>query len=145
MSELLNGRPPASFWVIGAIALVWNLIGLVFYYSHVTMSPDALEGFTEAQQDFFTTTPVWATSAYAIAVTAGVLGALLLLLRKVWAAPMFILSLAGVVVQQFHAFVLANAIEIWGTDGVILPALVIVIAIALVIYSRTAKAKGWIS
>lgn len=145
MSELLNGRPPTSFWVIGAIALVWNLIGLVFYYSHVTMSPDALEGFTEAQQDFFTTTPVWATSAYAIAVTAGVLGALLLLLRKVWAAPMFILSLAGVVVQQFHAFVLANAIEIWGTDGVILPALVIVIAIALVIYSRTAKAKGWIS
>lgn len=145
MSELLNGRPPASFWVIGAIALVWNLIGLVFYYSHVTMSPDALEGFTEAQQDFFTTTPVWATSAYAIAVTTGVLGSLLLLLRKVWAAPMFILSLAGVVVQQFHAFVLANAIEIWGTDGVILPALVIVIAIALVIYSRTAKAKGWIS
>lgn len=145
MSELLNGRPPASFWVIGAIALVWNLIGLVFYYSHVTMSPDALEGFTEAQQDFFTTTPVWATSAYAIAVTTGVLGSLLLLLRKIWAAPMFILSLAGVVVQQFHAFVLANAIEIWGTDGVILPALVIVIAIALVIYSRTAKAKGWIS
>jgi len=145
MSELLNGRPPTSFWVIGAIALVWNLIGLVFYYSHVTMSPDALEGFTEAQQDFFTTTPVWATSAYAIAVSAGVLGSLLLLLRKVWAAPMFILSLAGVVVQQLHAFVLANAIEIWGTEGVILPALVIVFAIALVIYSRTAKAKGWIS
>lgn len=145
MTDELNGTPPASFWIIGATALVWNLIGLVFYFSHVTMTPDALEGFSEAQQDFFTSTPTWATSAYAIAVTAGVLASLLMLLRKAWAVAMFMLSLLGVVVQQFHAFGLANAVEIWGTEGLVLPALVLIISVALVWYSRNAAAKGWLS
>lgn len=145
MSDILNDRPPTSFWVIGALALVWNLMGLFMYYSHVTMSPEALGNFTEAQQNFFTTTPAWATSAYAIAVTAGVLGSLMLLMRKAWATLMFALSLAGVVVQDLHAFVLSDGIEVWGTDGLYVPATVFIIAVFLVIYSRSAKAKGWTS
>lgn len=141
MSDLLDDKPEMSFWIVGACALVWNLIGLVFYYSHVSMTPDALEGFTEAQQAFFNSTPVWATSAYAVAVTAGVLGSLFLLLRKAWAVPLFVLSLIGIVVQDLHAFVLSAGLEAWGTEGIYLPAIVIVVAIALVVYSRGAKRK----
>lgn len=145
MSEALDSRPTTSFWVIGSAALIWNLIGLALYYSHVTMSPEALAGFTEAQQEFFNTTPSWATSAYAIAVNAGILGSLLLLLRKAWAVPVYILSLIGVVAQNFEAFVLSDAIGVWGTAGIYLPLIVIVIAAALVGYSHAAKRKGWIA
>jgi len=145
MSDLLDDGPATSFWIIGAAALIWNLIGLVFYYSFVTMTPEALAGFTEEQQEFLNTTPMWATSAYAIAVNAGVLGSIFLLLRKAWATPMFMLSLAGVIAQDINSFVLNNGLEVWGTDGLILPALVIVIAAALVLYSRAAKMKGWVS
>lgn len=145
MSEFLDGKPSTSFWIIGAAALVWNLIGLVLYYSHVTMTPEALAGFTQAQQDFFMATPTWATAAYAIAVNAGVLGSLFLLLRKAWATPMFILSLLGIIAQDVHAFVLSNGLEVWGTEGIVLPAIVIVIGVALLLYSRFAKGKGWLS
>lgn len=145
MSDLLDDKPLTSFWIIGAFALVWNLIGLVFYYSHVTMTPDALEGFTDAQQAFFSSTPVWATSAYAVAVTAGVLASLFLLLRKAWAAPLYVLSLIGIVVQDLHAFVFSNGLEVWGTDGIYLPVVVIVIAVALVMYSRNAKRRRLLS
>ncbi len=141
MTDLLDDKPAMSFWIVGACALVWNLIGLVIYYSHVSMTPDALEGFTEAQQAFFNSTPVWATSAYAVAVTAGVLGSLFLLLRKAWAVPLFVLSLIGIVVQDLHAFVLSNGLEVWETKDIYLPAVVIVVAIALVMYSRGAKKK----
>jgi ABC-type Na+ efflux pump permease subunit len=141
MSELLDDKPELSFWMIGAFALVWNLIGLVFYYSHVSMTPDALEGFTEAQQAFFRSTPVWATSAYAVAVSAGVLASLFLLLRKAWAVPLFALSLIGIVVQDLHAFVVSNGLEVWGTEGIFLPALVLVVAIALLMYARGARQK----
>jgi len=142
---ILDSRPTTSFWIVGGAALVWNLIGLVFYYSHVTMTPEALAGFSPEQQEFFTATPTWATSAYAIAVNAGVLGSLFLLLRKAWAVPLFILSLAGIIVQDIYSFVLANGLEVWGTSGIILPAIVIVIAVALLMYSRTAKERGWVS
>lgn len=144
MSDLLDSRPTATFWIVGGAALVWNLLGLVFYYSHVTMTPEALAGFTDAQQEFFNTTPMWATSAYAIAVNAGVLGSLFLLLRKSWAVALFALSLLGIVVQNLHAFVLANGLEVWGSSGIALPAIVIIIAVALLIYARGVKEKGWL-
>ena len=141
MSDLLDDKPEMSFWIIGAFALVWNLIGLVVYYSHVSMTPDDFATFTEAQQAFFSSTPVWATSAYAVAVTAGVLASLFLLLRKAWAVPLFALSLIGIVVQDLHAFVVSNGLEVWGTDGIYLPAFILVVAIALLMYSRSAKQK----
>ncbi len=144
MSDLLDSRPTTNFWIVGGAALVWNLIGLVLYYQHVTMTPEAMAGFTEAQKEFFNTMPVWATSAYAIAVNAGVLGSLFLLLRKSWAVPLFVLSLLGIVVQNFNAFLLANGLDVWGSSGIALPAVVIVVAVALLIYSRGAKDKGWL-
>ena len=144
MSDLLDSRPTTTFWIIGGAALVWNLIGLVFYYSHVTMTPEALAGFTDAQQEFFNSTPMWATSAYAIAVNAGVLGSLFLLLRKSWAVPLFALSLLGILAQNVHAFLLANGLKVWGSSGIVLPAIVIVIGVALLMYSRTTKDKGWL-
>lgn len=145
MSDLLDGKPTISFWIIGGAALVWNLLGFVFYLSEVTRSPEALAAFSEAQQAFLAATPMWATAAYAIAVNAGVLGGLFLLLRKRWAVPMFIASLAGIVVQDLYAFILSNGLEVWGTKAVYLPSVVLVIASALLMYARQAKARGWLS
>jgi len=146
MSDVLNGRPTTNFWIIGGAALVWNLIGILFYVSEVTATPEAMaESYSQAQIDFLIGKPVWATAAFAIAVNAGAFGSLCLLLRKAWALPMFALSLAAVLVQNAHAFGLANGLEVWGTDGLILPPIVIVIAVALLLYSQSTKKRGWIS
>lgn len=146
MSDLINGKPPMSFWIISGVALAWNLIGLMIYYMQVTSSPEDLAQFySEAELAFVTSTPAWATSAYAIAVTAGVLGCLFLLLRKAWAIPMFIISLAGIVVQDIHGFIIADGIGVWGLQGLVLPAIVLLIGIGLVLYSRGAKDKSWIA
>jgi len=83
MSDIvLNDKPTTTFWIIGGAALVWNLIGLVAYISSVTVSPEAMAKMTVEQQAFYSGTPTWATAAFALAVNAGVLGSLFLLLRK---------------------------------------------------------------
>ncbi len=146
MSDVLNGRPTTNFWIIAGAALVWNLIGILFYVSEVTATPEVMaENYSQAQVDFLIGKPFWATAAFAIAVNAGAIGSLLLLLRKAWAVPIFVLSLAGVLVQNAHAFGLANGLEIWGTNGLILPAIVTVISLALLWYSHETRKKGWIS
>lgn len=145
MADTLNGRPGTNFWIVGGVALIWNLIGLVFYYLEVTATPEALANLTEAQQAFLAGKPTWATSAFAVAVTTGVLGSLLLLLRKALALPMFIISLAAILVQNLHAFGMANGLEAWGTGATILPAITIIVAVALIVYARAARARGWIS
>ncbi len=146
MSDPINGKPPTSFWIIAAVALVWNLIGIMIFYMQVTSSPEELaQYYNEAELAFVTSTPTWATSAYAIAVTAGVLGCLFLLLRKAWALPMFIISLAGVFVQDIHAFLIADGIGVWGMKATILPVIVFVIGVGLIFYSRSAKDSHWIA
>ena len=146
MSEVPNGKPPTSYWIIAGIFLLWNFIGLMIYYNQVTMAPDVIaDNFSLAQQAFLEDMPLWATSAYAIAVTAGVIASLLLLVRMALALPVFIVSFAGVLVQDLNSFVLSDGLGVWGSSALYLPTLVIVICVVEIWYARSAKVKGWLS
>ena len=144
MSEESTTKASTAFWVIAGALLVWNIIGLMFYYQQSTLTPEIMMdyGLTQQQMDHITNTPAWGHSGYAIAVNAGVLGAILLLLRKAWAIPMFVISLAGALVQDLDAFILRDAIEAWGPSGIALPLIVIVVCVFEIWFSRSWKAKG---
>ncbi len=145
MSDLIDSKPSTNFWIIAGAALVWNLIGLVFYVGQVSTTPEALAALTEAQQEFFLGTPTWATAAFAIAVNAGVLGSIFLLLRKTWAVPLLVISLLAIVVQDVDAFVLRDAYGVMGISSLLIPSMVFVIGIALLLYARETKKRGWLS
>jgi hypothetical protein len=147
MSDQINNKPTTAYWIISGVLLVWNLIGLMFYYQQSTLTPEIMAnaGLTPQQIAHITNTPAWAHAGYAFAVNAGVLGAILLLLRKAWAIPLFVLSLVGALVQDLDAMVLRDGIAAWGTSGLILPAIVIVICLYEIWYARAAKARGWLT
>ncbi len=147
MIEETTSKPGAAFWIIGIALALWNLIGLMFYYQQSTLTPDKMQdlGLTAQQIAHITNTPAWGHSGYAIAVNAGLLGAILLLLRKAWAVPLFVLSLVGALVQDLDAFVLRDAMEAWGPTAWYLPALVLVICAVEIWYSMRLKAKGWLT
>ena len=145
MTEEITGKPPMSFWLIGGIALIWNLFGMYIYVNQVTATPEGLAagGYTPEQIDFMMAIPEWATSAFAIAVTTGVVACLFLLLRKALATVLFVISLAAVLVQNFYTFVLNDALSIFGPPPAVIQAVVIVVAAALIWYARHARSKGW--
>ncbi len=144
MTEQSTNQVPRSFWVIGAVALVWNLLGLMAYLMQVTMDEATLATMSAADRAVYESMPTWVVSAFAIAVNAGVLASLLLLLRRTWAVPVFVVSLAAVVVQDVGAFFVAGALEGRGATSAVMPLLVLLIGGYLVIYSRSAKQKGWL-
>ena len=147
MSDESTSKPTTTFWVIAGVLAVWNLIGLMFYYQQSTLTPEKMQelGLTLQQIAHITNTPAWGHSGYAIAVNAGLLGAILLLLRKAWALPLFVLSLLGALVQDLDAFILRDAMEAWGPGAWYLPAFVIIVCIFEIWYSLSGKAKGWLS
>ncbi|MEM9334261.1 MAG: hypothetical protein AAGA33_05370 [Pseudomonadota bacterium] len=55
------------------------------------------------------------------------------------------LSIGGVIVQNGYGFVVANGIEVFGLAAAALPVLVIVIGVGLLLYTRSAESKGWVS
>jgi small-conductance mechanosensitive channel len=142
--EATTSVPKMFYWISGA-ALVWNLLGVAAYVGQVTMSPEDLAALPEAQRALYENVPTWVTSAFAIAVNAGALGCLLLVLRKALALPVLIVSLVAVLVQMYHSFFMSNAMEVMGVAAVIGPAFVIIIGIYLVWFANDSKSKGWIT
>jgi len=145
MSEAMKNMAPAWFMVVAGVLLVWNLFGVMAYIMNVTMSPEALAALPEAQRQLYETTPAWATAAFAIAVNGGALGCVLLLLKRNLAGIFLKLSLAGVLVQMFHAFFISNSFEVFGPGGMVMPVMVIIIAIYLVMLASKARTNHWTS
>ena len=117
----------------------------MIFYMQVSASPEDLaQYYNETELAFLTSIPAWATVANAVAVIAGVLGCAFLLMRKIWAVPMFVISLLGIVVQDIHAFAIADGIAVWGAGAAVLPLVVLVIGVGLILYSRVAREKHWI-
>ena len=66
-----NQKTPIWFWIIAGIALLWNIMGLIAFYSQVTMSEETLAAMDPADQAMYENIPVWVMAAFATAVIAG--------------------------------------------------------------------------
>ena len=64
----MNGKTIGNahwiFWVIAAIALVWNLMGVVNFF--LQLNADALAAMPAAQRSIIESRPTWAGAAFAI-------------------------------------------------------------------------------
>lgn len=134
-------KPNALFWVIAIAALLWNIMGAMAYLADAFMGAEAVSQLPEDQRTLYENRPVWVTAAFAIAVWAGLLGSIALVLRKKWAISAFIISLIGVLAQNLYQFFLSNTFEVMGTAAVALPIMVIIISVLLIVYSKKARKK----
>jgi len=137
-----GSKTPIWFWILGVIALLWNLMGLMAFVMQMTMTEEAMAAFPPEQQELFKNIPSFVYIFFGLAVIAGVLGCVLLLMRNKLAVPVLALSLLGVLVQYGHMFFMTNTMEIMGAAAMAMPALVVVISIALVPYATMCKQKS---
>ncbi|MGB5205651.1 MAG: hypothetical protein WBN63_15820, partial [Eudoraea sp.] len=87
MSEKSNTKPPVWFWIVSIVALLWNLMGVMAYLGQAYMTDEMKAGYTSDQLALMESTPAWVTAAFAIAVWGGLLGCIVLLLRRKLAKP----------------------------------------------------------
>lgn len=141
MNDMAVTRVHWGFWVISAIALIWNVLGSVNFF--MQMNPDMLDAYRESERAIIQGRPAWATAAFAIAVIVGALGGLLLLLRKSAATYLFIVSLAGVIVTMVHT--LGVDFDFSAGEILVMVVMPFVVAALLVWYAKHAESRGWIS
>ncbi|MGE0581589.1 MAG: hypothetical protein AB7P31_05615 [Steroidobacteraceae bacterium] len=132
-----GARTPWHLWAVGIVALLWMGMGALDYVMTQTRNASYLSAFTPAQLDYFYGFPAWVVAAWAIGVWGGVLGAILLLLRRRLALWAFAASLAATVLATFHNYVLSNGLEVVGDAvSLVFTAVIVVVAVALVVYAR---------
>lgn len=137
-------KTPTWFKVVAILAILWNLMGLVAFFMQINMSEATLAAMPAAERALYESTPIWATAGFAVAVIAGTLGSIGLLLRKKWAHPVFLLSLIGVIVQQTYIFFISGMMENAAVGAMVMPVMILLIAILLLFYSKRMIKQGWL-
>ena len=138
-------KPPTWFWVVAALAVLWNLMGAFAYYSDVTLSPEALAELPQVQQDLRAAMPSWVTALYAIAVFVGLAAAITLALKNKLAIPLFAVSLAAVVIQMLYVSFGLNAVALMGISSLIFPVVIILLGATQLWVAMHAKKQSWIA
>ena len=66
-------------------------------------------------------------------------------MKRKWAFVLLVLSLIGIIAQDISMFVLVNGAAVAGIVPVILQSIVLLLGIWLVLLSRKAVARSWLS
>lgn len=137
---------PGSFRVVAIVLLLWNLFGVYMFHMQYNMPPDAIAALPDGQRTLWENMPSWMWGVYGVAVVSGALGALLLLLGKRAALPLFWVSLVAIVVQFAQVFFPGGALELLGPAMALpMPALIALVALFQVWYTRRARGRGWLA
>ncbi|MFZ4732682.1 MAG: hypothetical protein ACOYK7_09125 [Pirellulales bacterium] len=137
-------RPPVWFTAVVAVALAWNIIGLLAVVSDLLVSAPEITAPAAQQQAIPAARPLWSVAASVVAVVGGTLGCLALLLRRRESLVLLAASLVGVVLQDIGIFVVAGVGPGVGPVPFILQSLVLAIAVGLVFLARHATRRGWL-
>ncbi|MDC8004372.1 hypothetical protein POV27_09935 [Aureisphaera galaxeae] len=141
-----TNKPGALFWVIGVLALLWNLYGLLNFTMATFMKDAVADDYPTDIMEIFNALPSWYSVVFGVAVITGVLGCLFLLMRKRLAVVFFLLSLIAVLIQMPYWLFATDIIEVAGmAQAAAMPILVIIVALFLYLYSRGKAKKGMLS
>ena len=137
----VSNQTPWHLWLVGTITLLWNAMGALDYYMSQTKNEAYMSMFTPEQLDFFYSFPSWSVALWAIAVWGGLLGCVLLLLRKHLAVQVFLISLVCVIVNTIYIYGFMNGMEFMGDPlSLAFSAAIIIIAIFLYLYAKKMRA-----
>ncbi|RXG24106.1 hypothetical protein [Leeuwenhoekiella marinoflava] len=136
-------KPSKKFWIISTIAVLWNLMGIFAFMGQAFVSSAMLAELPADQAELIRNTPQWLTGIFAIATVTGLLGSILLVLRRKSATTLFFISAVGVLIQMGYSFFATDALQVYGiVEGLVMPLIVILSAVYLYFFSVKSSKKG---
>lgn len=127
-------KPHFSFWIASGIGLVWNLMGCLNYVMQT--NPETVAQMPDVYQLIINGRPAWATAAFAVAVFAGAVGCILLLLRRRVAVQILIVSFLGIVLTNVFTILLLGLVPS--------TLMAVLVGAALLWYATIAQRREWL-
>ncbi|WP_397362769.1 hypothetical protein [Olleya sp. R77988] len=139
MTNSTTQKPPIWFWIVSIIGLIWNGMGVNAYLQQAYNTQSYQDMYTAEHLLFEANSPSYVKAAFAIAVFAGVLGFVFLLLRKKLGYTLLLVSLLAVAIQMSYYFIQDHIISLPMT------LMIIIGAIIFLVFARFSKLKGWLN
>ena len=148
MATTAQARTPVHLWIVGVLSLLWSCFGCYDYLMTRLRNTDylasAMPGVDPAAAlAWVEDMPLYAQVGWGLGVWLALLGAILLLMRSRWAVWSYGLSFVGAVLSLGYQLVLAPPLA--GADAAIykiMPIVIILVALALLLYARAIEKKG---
>jgi hypothetical protein len=145
VATYLRQRPPGWFYIVAVVLVLWGLLGCMAFYMHVTLGAAMDPAATDWDRAYYAALPGWFDPVYAVAVGAGLLGALALLFRSKFALPLFIVSLAAVIVQFGYVFLGTDMLAHKGAAITVpFPLFIAAVAVFQIWFAQVSGRRGWI-
>ena len=135
-------QPIARWYLIGAIvSVLFMALGCAIYVMHVTADPAALP---LDQRAAYAAEPAWVTALNAVAVWVGLIGAVLLVLKRRLAEVLLLVSLLATLLWLAGLLLVPALRNALSTNDVAVAVIVTLITGTIWSFARHSRQRGWL-
>ena len=125
------------------LLLLWELGGLYSCVQQFRLGAEAMGPATDYDRQLYASLPGWYNWCYAVATGTGALAALMLLLLKAAAKPLYIVSTIAVVVMFGYLFATSDIIAVKGVWTTYFPLFILALSLFGIWLADKAVKRGW--
>jgi hypothetical protein len=135
-------QPIARWYLIGAIvSVLFMALGCAIYVMHVTADPAALP---LDQRAAYAAEPAWVTALNAVAVWVGLIGAVLLVMKRRLAETLLLVSLIATLLWLAGLLLVPALRDALSTNDVAVAVIVTLITGTIWSFARHSRQRGWL-
>ena len=138
----MKTKTPWWFWLVGVLAVLWNSGGVMDFTMTHSQNEAYLAAFTEEQREYFLSFPLWANIAWALGVFGAFLGSLMLLFKRAWAYPLYLASIAGMLISFGYQFTSDAPADLYSGGALAFTIAIFVVAFLLLWFASSMRNKG---
>lgn len=137
-------KPSLWYWVICVLLLLWSFGGAYDYIMTRTQNEAYMGQYPQEMLDYWYNMPMLLDFTWPLAVWLGVLGWVLMLMRRNLAVPVFMISFVAMIINFGYMAAtggLALQAEMMGAASYGFTGLIILLGVFAIWYSRRARAN----
>ena len=132
------------FRITTGVLVLWGLVGCFMCLQQVRLGADAMGQGSAYDHALYAALPNWYDPLFALAVLTGLIGAMLLFMRRATARPFLIASLVATMAQFGWLFATTDIVAHKGASETLgLPLVIIAVAAFTLWLVGHARQKGW--
>lgn len=135
-------RPVAGWFIVAAVAsLLFMGLGCISYLMHVFVNPATMP---LDQRAAYEAEPAWVTGAYAVAVWVGLIGAVLVMVRRRAGEWLLLISLIAVLIWLAGLILVTPLRESMSANDLLVAIAVTALTWTIYWFARHSRQRGWL-